>query len=70
MRRLRIGMSQINVTVAIFRATCKDTWRYLEARSLDVDLLPFPELAVCGYPPEDLLFKPKFIEENIHTWTG
>jgi len=35
-----------------------------EARSLGVDLLAFPELAVCGYPPEDLLLKPQFIAEN------
>jgi NAD+ synthase (glutamine-hydrolysing) len=35
-----------------------------EARSSGVDLLTFPELAVCGYPPEDLLFKPQFIAEN------
>ncbi|MFC1936012.1 nitrilase-related carbon-nitrogen hydrolase [Chloroflexota bacterium] len=35
-----------------------------EARSLDVDLLTLPELAICGYPPEDLLLRPQFIEEN------
>jgi NAD+ synthase (glutamine-hydrolysing) len=29
------------------------------------DLLVFPELAVTGYPPEDLLFMPKFIEANL-----
>ena len=28
-------------------------------------LLTFPELAICGYPPEDLLFKPQFIAENL-----
>ena len=38
-----------------------------EARSLGVDLLAFPELAICGYPPEDLLFKPKFIAENLRS---
>jgi NAD+ synthase (glutamine-hydrolysing) len=35
-----------------------------EARSMQVDLLTFPELAICGYPPEDLLFKPSFLDEN------
>jgi len=35
-----------------------------EARNLGIDLLTFPELTVCGYPPEDLLLKPQFIEEN------
>jgi NAD+ synthase (glutamine-hydrolysing) len=38
-----------------------------EARSLGIDLLTFPELAICGYPPEDLLFKPQFIEENLQS---
>jgi len=38
-----------------------------EARSSGVDLLAFPELAICGYPPEDLLFKPRFIEENLES---
>ena len=68
MRRLRIGMAQINTTVGDFKG---NTEKILEAigqgRSLGVDLLTFPELAICGYPPEDLLLKPKFIEENIRS---
>lgn len=34
-----------------------------KARQDGVDLVLFPELAICGYPPEDLLFHPEFIEE-------
>ena len=68
MRRLRIGMAQINTTVGDFKG---NTEKILEAiaqgRSLGVDLLTFPELAICGYPPEDLLLKPKFIEENLRS---
>jgi NAD+ synthase (glutamine-hydrolysing) len=30
----------------------------------EVDLLVFPELAICGYPPEDLLLKKHFLEDN------
>ena len=57
MRRLRIGMSQLNTTVGDFAGnTGKILQAIGEARSLGVDLLTFPELAVCGYPPEDLLF--------------
>jgi NAD+ synthase (glutamine-hydrolysing) len=37
---------------------------YKQARQGGVDLLVFPELAVCGYPPEDLLFKRHFLEDN------
>ncbi len=66
MRRLRIGMAQINTTVGDFAGnTQKILESVAEARSLGVDLLTFPELAICGYPPEDLLLKPQFIEENL-----
>ncbi|MBM4446153.1 MAG: NAD+ synthase [Chloroflexi bacterium] len=66
MRKLRIGMAQINVTVGDFAGNTKRILKAItEARSLGVDLITFPELAMCGYPPEDLLFKPQFIEENL-----
>jgi len=66
MRKLRIGMSQINTTVGDFTGnTRKIIDAIAVARPLGVDLLTFPELAICGYPPEDLLFKPQFIEENL-----
>ncbi len=68
MRRLRIGMAQINTTVGDFKGnTQKILQAMTEARSLGVDLLTFPELAICGYPPEDLLLKPQFIEENLRS---
>ncbi|MFQ5925335.1 MAG: NAD+ synthase [Dehalococcoidia bacterium] len=66
MRRLRIGMAQINATVGDFKGnTQKILEAIVQARLLDVNLIAFPELAICGYPPEDLLFKPQFIEENL-----
>ncbi len=66
MRRLRIGMAQINATVGDFAGNTEKILKAIaEARSLGVDLLTFPELAICGYPPEDLLLKPQFIEENL-----
>ncbi len=66
MRKLRIGMSQINVTVGDFAGnTQKILEAIAEAKTLGVDIITFPELAICGYPPEDLLFKPQFIEENL-----
>ncbi len=68
MRRLRIGMAQINTTVGDFAGNTQKILKAIaEARSLGVDLLTFPELAVCGYPPEDLLFKPQFIEGNLRS---
>ena len=66
MKRLRLGMAQVNTVVGDFAG---NTQKILEAvnraRSLAVDLLTFPELAICGYPPEDLLLKPQFIEQNV-----
>ena len=65
MRELRIGMAQINTTVGDFAGNTRKILEAInKARSLDVDLLTFPELATCGYPPEDLLYKPQFISQN------
>ena len=68
MRRLRIGMAQINTTVGDFNGNLQKILKATDqARALAVDLLTFPELAICGYPPEDLLLKPQFIEENLRS---
>ena len=68
MRRLRIGLAQLNTIVGDFEGnTQKIVAAIAEARSLGVDLITFPELAICGYPPEDLLLKPRFIEENLRS---
>ncbi len=66
LRRLRIGLAQINTTVGDFRGNIRKIKETIDrAKSLGVDLLTFPELAICGYPPEDLLFKPQFINETL-----
>jgi len=66
LKRLRLGMAQVNTVVGDFAGnTQKILGAINEARSLEVDLLTFPELAICGYPPEDLLLKPQFIEQNL-----
>ncbi len=68
MHRLRVGIAQINTTVGDFSGNADKILKMIEeSRSSGVDLLTFPELAVCGYPPEDLLFKPQFISENLRT---
>ena len=65
-RTLRLGMAQIDTTVGDFAGNLEKMVRILdEARRLSVDLVAFPELAICGYPPEDLLLKPQFIDKNI-----
>jgi NAD+ synthase (glutamine-hydrolysing) len=58
-------MAQINPTVGDLSGnTSKIVQVINDARSLGVDLLTFPELAITGYPPEDLLLKPHFIQQN------
>jgi len=65
-RRIRLGMAQINTTVGDFTGNQRKILKATEeAKAAGVELLTFPELAVCGYPPEDLLFKPQFIAENL-----
>ena len=66
MRTLRLAMAQINATVGDLEGNTRKIVAYIdEARSLHADLVAFPELAITGYPPEDLLFKPQFIQANI-----
>jgi NAD+ synthase (glutamine-hydrolysing) len=65
MRRLRVGLAQINTTVGDLRGnTARIVDGLSRAREHQVDLVLFPELAIPGYPPEDLLLKPSFIEAN------
>ena len=68
MRRLRIAMAQINTTVGDFDGNVKKILGAVDnARTLKADIVTLPELAVCGYPPEDLLLKPQFIQANLHS---
>src|SRR5256886_5485628 len=66
MRRVRVALGQINPTVGDFERNVRMIVDAIErARALGCSLVAFPELAVTGYPPEDLLFKPAFIEANL-----
>src|SRR5437762_8642359 len=65
-RRFRIGLAQINPTVGDLDGNVRKIVEGMEhARALGCRLVAFPELAITGYPPEDLLFKPAFIEANL-----
>ena len=62
----RIAIAQINCTVGDLTGNCAKIIEYAEkAKDSGADIVTFPELAITGYPPEDLLMKPKFIEDNI-----
>ena len=65
MDMLRIALAQINVRVGDIRGNLKKTLKYIRsAKDSGVDVISFPELTVSGYPPEDLLLKPKFIQDS------
>jgi len=65
-RRLRVALAQINPTVGDFEGNVRRIVDAMDrARAAGAALVAFPELAVPGYPPEDLVFKPAFIEANL-----
>ncbi len=62
----RIALAQINPIVGDITTNTSMILDYVQrARKLNVDLVAFPELAITGYPPEDLLFKKSFIQANV-----
>ena len=66
MRILRIAMAQMNPTVGDIAGNTRAIKRWIkEARKAKADVVAFPELAVTGYPPEDLLLKPRFVADNL-----
>jgi NAD+ synthase (glutamine-hydrolysing) len=66
MRTLRIALAQINTTVGDLDGNTRKILDGIErARAAEADLVTFPELSITGYPPEDLLFKPRFIRANL-----
>jgi NAD+ synthase (glutamine-hydrolysing) len=66
MRTIRITMAQINPVVGDLagnRDRIIDAIK--KAKKLGADIVALPELAVTGYPPEDLILKPRFVKDNI-----
>jgi NAD+ synthase (glutamine-hydrolysing) len=63
---LRLYCAQINPTVGDFKGNFEKIAYHIEnAEKNNAKIIAFPELAVTGYPPEDLLLKPAFVEENL-----
>ncbi|MER3456601.1 MAG: NAD+ synthase [candidate division GAL15 bacterium] len=66
MRRLRVALAQIDPVVGDLEGNVRRMVEQIHrARQQDVHVVLFPELAVTGYPPEDLLLKPDFVEANL-----
>jgi len=65
-RTLRIGLAQVNPTVGDLWGNSRLIVDWIgRARDQGVDIVCFPELAITGYPPEDLVLKPAFVRDNL-----
>jgi NAD+ synthase (glutamine-hydrolysing) len=59
---MKIALAQINTTVGDFPGNVDQIVKYAHcAVERGADLVVFPELALCGYPPRDLVEKPEFV---------
>ncbi len=68
---IRIAMAQVNPTLGDLSGNAALVRAYVKkALEASADLVVFPELVVTGYPPEDLLLKPAFIDDNLKVLRG
>ncbi|HKE54702.1 MAG TPA: NAD+ synthase [Actinomycetota bacterium] len=63
---MRIALGQVNPTVGDLPGNVDllTAWAS-RATETDADLIVFPELAITGYPPEDLVLRPRFVDDNL-----
>src|SRR5438270_7929465 len=63
---MKIGFAQINTTVGDLSGNCELIIRaYQRLAVAGAELVLTPELAITGYPPQDLVFKSRFVPENL-----
>ncbi len=63
---MKIGFAQINPTVGDLRGNCElIIGAYQRLAAAGAELVLTPELAITGYPPQDLVFKSRFVPENL-----
>jgi NAD+ synthase (glutamine-hydrolysing) len=63
---VRIALGQVDTTVGDLSGNVEllTAWAS-RATEADADVVVFPELAVTGYPPEDLVLRPAFVDDNL-----
>ncbi len=62
---MRVALAQFNAVVGDLTGNTENMRSiYAQAVESEVDLLVFPELSLCGYPPEDLLYKKHFLKDT------
>ena len=65
---MRVALGQINTTIGDFAGNSAKIIEYANrARQGGAELVLFPELSICGYPPRDLVERPWFVERNRET---
>src|SRR5215831_5406191 len=65
---MKIGFAQINPTVGDLRGNCELITRaYERLAAAGAELVITPELAITGYPPQDLVLKSRFVPENLES---
>src|SRR5437016_2195835 len=63
---MRVGFAQINTTVGDIEASARKILSaYREATDRGAELVLTPELALTGYPPQDLVFKSGFVSQTL-----
>ncbi len=63
---MRVALAQINPVVGDLQGNAAKIERfYRRAVEADAQLVVYPELCLCGYPPEDLLYKKHFLQDNL-----
>lgn len=62
---MRIALAQFNASVGDIKGNVDRMQNLsIKAFELGADIVVFPEMSVCGYPPEDLLLKEQFLNDN------
>jgi NAD+ synthase/NAD+ synthase (glutamine-hydrolysing) len=65
---VKIGLGQINPTIGDFSGNSRKIVEFARrAHAMGASMVLFPELAVCGYPPRDLVEKPAFVSKGQET---
>ena len=65
-RTVRIALAQVNSVVGDLPGNAQRVIEFIgHAREMGAELVAFPELVLTGYPPEDLLLRPEFIDQNM-----
>ena len=63
---MKVGFAQLNPTVGDLRGNFEKILQFYERLAADgAELIVTPELAITGYPPQDLVFKSRFVPQNL-----